>query len=291
MYENFNKTIYDSELGYIINYTTGLSAETSTLPDMHQSSQYMMYYFFSGSGNIKIEGKQYDFSDGDIIILNPTEMFCCSVDGNKYHERIVLHFSDRLLKNFPKDCSVLSSPFVNREKGVSNHISSASVKKHSLDTILKSLLATVQSTNPVKDILALCKITEALSVICEMFGNRNFNHAVPSTENHLINKILEFLNIHFREEISMVSIAREFNIDKSYMAHLFKEHVGTSVWNYVIFHRISYFNELVSKGIDIGEACHMAGFNNYSNFFRLYKKHMQMTPLEFKKHAVNKSLQ
>jgi len=288
MHENFNKTIYESDLGYIVSYTTGFSAEASTLSYMHQTSQCMLYYFITGSGNIKIEGKQYNFNDGDIIILNPSEMFCCSVDANKYHERIVLHFSDRLLKNFPKDCSLLYSPFINREKGVSNHISSAIVKKYSLDTMMKSLLATVQSTSSVKEILALCKITESLSVICEMLENQDFKNTVPATENCLINKILKFLNIHFEEEISMESIAREFNIDKSYLAHLFKEHVGTSVWNYVIFHRISYFNEIVSEGTNIGDACQLAGFNNYSNFFRLYKKHMQMTPLEFKKQAVRK---
>lgn len=283
MYENFKKTSYESDLGYIVNYTTGFSAEASTLSYMHQTSQCMLYYFVSGSGNIKIEGKQYNFNDGDIIILNPAEMFCCSVDANKYHERIVLHFSDRLLKNLPKDCSSLCNPFTNREKGVSNHISSASVKKYSLDAVMKILLATVQSTGAVKDVLALCKITEALSVICEIFENQDFKNIAPSTENHFINKILEFLNVHFKEEISMDTIAQKFNIDKSYLSHLFKEHVGTSLWNYVIFHRISYFNEIVSNGTTIGEAFQLAGFNNYSNFFRLYKKHMGITPIEFKK--------
>lgn len=283
MYENFNKTSYESDLGYIVNHTTGFSAEASTLSYMHQTSQCMLYYFISGSGNIKIEGKQYNFNDGDIIILNPSEMFCCSVDANKYHERIVLHFSDRLLKNFPKDCSSLYSPFINREKGVSNHISSASVKKYSLDAVLKSLLTTVQSTDPVKDVLALCKITEALSVICEISKNQDFKNFVSSTENHFINEILKFLDVHFKEEISMDSIAKEFNIDKSYLSHLFKEYVGTSLWNYVIFHRISYFNEIVSNGANTGTACQLAGFNNYSNFFRLYKKHMGITPMEFKK--------
>ncbi len=283
MYENFNKTSYESDLGYIVNHTTGFSAEASTLSYMHHPSQHMLYYFISGSGNIKIEGKQYNFNDGDIIILNPAEMFCCSVDANKYHERIVLHFSERLLKSFPKDCNSLCAPFINREKGVSNHISSSNVKKYSLDAMMKSLLATVQRLGSVKDILALCKITEVLSVICEIFENQDVKNIVSSTENHFINKILEFLNIHFKEELSMDTIAQQFNIDKSYLSHLFKEHVGTSVWNYVIFHRISYFNEIVSNGTNIGKAFQLAGFYNYSNFFRLYKKHMGITPMEFKK--------
>ncbi len=76
---------------------------------------------------------------------------------------------------------------------------------------------------------------------------------------------------------------RDLRIDKSYMSHLFKEHVGIPIWSYVIFRRISFFNGLVRDGIAIDEASRTAGFNHYSNFFILYKKHMGITPMEYKR--------
>ena len=283
MLKSFNKTSFESDLGYEITHTTGLSAENSTISYPHQTPRFMLYYFIHGSGNIKIEGKTYDINDGDIIILNPFEMFCCSVDANKYHERIVLHFTDDLLNHFPKDCTMLYSPFLNRNKGVSNHISSETVKKCGLDNIMQSLHLAVQNNNPTKEILVLCKIAELLSVLCEVSEKSNTQSTVHSTENTLINNVLEYLNLHFREEINIDTIAEEFNIDKSYLSHLFKDYVGTSVWNYVIFRRISYFNDIVNKGVNIEQASRLAGFNNYSNFFRLYKKHTRITPTEYKK--------
>ena len=69
MYENFNKTSYESDLGYIVNHTTGFSAEASTLSYMHQTSQCMLYYFISGSGNIKIEGKQLTLMTAILLYL------------------------------------------------------------------------------------------------------------------------------------------------------------------------------------------------------------------------------
>lgn len=283
MLKSFDKTGYESNLGYILNHTSGFSAEASTLSYLHQTPMCMIYYFIHGSGNIKIEGKQYNINDGDMIILNPAEMFCCSVDPDKYHERIVLHFSENLLKNFPKDCSSLYAPFLNREKGVSNHISADTAKKYSLDVIMKNMLQIAQSNNPATEILTLCKITELLSVLCKVFEENDNEKAVQSTENPFINKILEFLNTNFTKEMSIEAIAEEFNIDKSYLSHLFKEHVGISVWNYVIFRRISYFNDIVNKGVNIEEASRLAGFNNYSNFFRLYKKHTGITPMDYKR--------
>lgn len=283
MQKGYNKTSFESDLGYEITHTTGLSAENSTISSPHQTPRFMLYYFIHGSGNIKIEGKNYVIRDGDIIILNPSEMFCCSVDANKFHERIVLHFTDNLLNHFPKDCSELYSPFLNRKKGISNHISSEVVKKHNLDNILKNLYLTVRDSNSVKEILVLCKMTELLSVLCDISKKTDSQSTIKSTENTVINEVLEHLNNRFREEISIDSVAEEFNIDKSYLSHLFKSCVGTSVWNYVIFRRISYFNDIVNKGISIEQASRLAGFNNYSNFFRLYKKHTGITPTEYKK--------
>ena len=283
MQKGYSKTSYISDLGYEITHTTGLSAENSTISYPHQTPRFMLYFFIHGSGNIKIEGKNYRINDGDIIILNPSEMFCCSVDANKYHERIVLHITDSLLKHFPKDCSNLYSPFSNRKKGASNHISSQMVKKHGIDTIMKSLHLSVQSSSSAKEILVLCKITELLCSLCEISEKSDSQNTVNSTENTVINNVLEFLNNHFKEEISIDTVSEEFNINKSYLSHLFKDCVGTSVWNYVIFRRISYFNDIVNKGINIEQASRLAGFNNYSNFFRLYKKHTGITPTEYKK--------
>ena len=283
MLKNFNKTSFESDLGYEITHTAGLSAENSTISYPHQTPQFMLYYFIHGSGNIKIEGKNYHINDGDIIILNPSEMFCCSVDANKYHERIVLHFTDNMLNHFPKDCSNLYSPFLNRKKGASNHISSEMVKKHGIDTIMKSLYLSVQSSSSAKEILVLCKITELLCILREISEKADSQRTINSTENTVINNVLEYLNNHFREEINIDTVAKEFNIDKSYLSHLFKDCVGTSVWSYVIFRRISYFNDIVNKGVNIEQASRLAGFNNYSNFFRLYKKHTGITPTEYKK--------
>ncbi len=285
MQKSYNKTSHVSDLGYEITHTTGLSAENSTISYLHQTPRFMLYYFIHGSGNIKIEGKHYDIHDGDIIILNPSEMFCCSVDANKFHERIVLHTEERLLKNFPKDCSSLYAPFLNREKGVSNQINSETVTRHGLDIIIKNILFSAQKGGASDEILTLCKITDLLSVICDISKKENPEKELQSTGNTLVNKILEYLNSHFTTEINLETIAREFNIDKSYLSHLFKEHVGTSVWSYVIFRRIHYFNQLIKDSGNLENASRKAGFSNYSNFFRLYKKHTGITPTEFKKNV------
>ena len=99
-------------------------------------------------------------------------------------------------------------------------------------------------------------------------------HGVVSEETSFV---LDFSKLEELEEI-----AKQFYADKYYISHLFKEQVGVTLWNYVIFRRLTAFNDLIRANTPIEDACFRVGFQNYSNFFRLYKKHMQMTPREFK---------
>lgn len=283
MNKKFEKLSYKSDIGYRISSTAGFSAEESTLSYLHQTSSCILYYFVHGCGNIKIEGKQYKIKSGDIVILNPKEIFCCSVEPNIYHERIVLHFSLNLFKSFPKNCDLLYAPFLKRKKGHLNHIPAETVRKYLLDLGLKTILEIVQSENEAKEVLALCEITKTLSKLFNIYENYDNKNTINLTENTFINDILAYLNAHYKEDLTIDSIAKEFKIDKSYLSHLFKEYVGTSLWNYIIFRRISCFNEIVSREKSIEEASRLSGFNNYSNFFRLYKKHTGITPMEYKK--------
>ena len=282
MYPTYQKLRYTTGYGVRLNHTMGNSAEASTLRFPHYSTEFMLYYFIHGTGNIKIEGRNYDIQAGDMILLNPTEMFHCTIDSSKYHERFVLHIDNSVMQSFPDSCQDLLNIFYSRQKGYGNHISAQTAAENGLDTLVKSIYAHIQGKKAVNTAMVICKTVELLVQITTMLAHSSATTQPPAYENKLIHNVLLFLNAHYQEDISISSIAEAFHVDKSYLSHLFKDNVGTSVWNYVIFLRINHFNNLITQNHPIEEACHQAGFQNYSNFYRLYKKHMAMTPQQFK---------
>lgn len=283
MTKNYNKDCYDTNYGYSLHHTTGISAEESTLSELHYPTEFMFYYFIKGSGRAKIEGNHYDIGEGDIIMLTPSELFYCSIDANVLHERIVLHVNETILKNFPAGSSGLFMPFYKHERGVGNRISAEIVKEFGLNKGFENLLETVKIPDGVGSTLAICKTVEVLWQLGKVFDSDKLIGSGKVCRNALINNVLGFLNSHYKEDINISKVAAEFSVDKSYLSHLFKEHMGVSLWNYVIFRRIYLFNSLIKKGHSIEETSRQVGFSNYSNFFRLYKKHMNMTPMQFKK--------
>ena len=283
MNTTFKKTHYDSYPGYRLHHTAGVEAGASTLGFLHYNKDYMLIYFLRGTGNIKVEGHRYDIAEGDIIILNPAELFHCTVSDQAYHERIVLYFNESLLDNFPYYTDALFQPFNSRKSGVGNLISVESVQKNRLDKQLEELLLLARTSDHTSAILSVCKVVELLAQIAQITASVEESFHDTLHENPLINEILRFLNQHFREDITISTVADAFGINKSYLSHLFKEQAGMSLWNYVILRRIQACNELIRKNHSIEDASYQAGFQNYSNFFRLYKKHTGITPLQFKK--------
>ena len=93
---------------------------------------------------------------------------------------------------------------------------------------------------------------------------------------------MNYINRHYVEDVTLDMLADRFHFSKYYISHLFKDYVGISPYDYLIIRRLYRCNNLIRSGYSVKEASLEVGFNNYSNFYRLYKKYYKITPQEFK---------
>lgn len=283
MDKGFQKVSYDMFPGYRLRHTIGQAAGASTLDYLHSCDEYMMIYFLSGSGSIKVEGNHYPILPGDLIIVNPTELFCCRVDDGSYHERVVIYFSETALRGFPGNHSAVFRRFLMRTSGVGNRLSASSVKENALDQHMEELLRLARSDDPARILLSACKLAQTLVLLTKSLPEKNLLQSGVQANSPLLRDILQHLNTHYTKNISLDTIADTFDVHRSYLSHLFKEQTGMSLWHYVILRRLQHCNALIRNRCTAEEACYRSGFQNYANFFRLYKKHMGITPTQYKK--------
>ena len=284
MDSSYKKTLYLHPSGFRLSHTAGSAAGDSTLGYLHYTTQSMLIYFIRGTGSIKVEGRHYRLEQGDLILLNPTELYHCAVDDAEYHERIVIYFDPSVLSSFPGDTSTILSPLFSRPKGTSNHIPRSAVESTGMADCLTALLRLVPESSPASTVLSQCRLAELLILTAQLL--QPGASALPlstAQENPLVSRVITYLNAHFHEELSLASVASEFHMTPSYLSHLFKEHTGMSLWNYVVLRRLRAFNDLLRMEYSVEQACYQVGFRNYSNFFRLYTKHTGLTPSQYKK--------
>ena len=261
--------------------------------DYHNSLNLIFIFFIRGRGNIKIDGLQYEITAGDVILLNPSEYFLFHIDNDSFHERIVLFTNMKMIKSFPCDCSAIFSLFYKRKKGVGNILPSEAVKEYAVDQLFYQIPDIMRDECQTREPLAICKIVEILCVLNKALKNVPTANAVQSVGNTLIDTALHYINDNLtKKDITVQEIAAFCHVHRSYLSHTFKAQIGLSLWNYVVLRRIYKFNSLINDYKSVEEIAFAVGFSNYSNFFRLYKKYMGMTPLEFKQQAIiyNKSI-
>lgn len=286
MSNGYKKVLYDNNPGFRLHHTKGQFASESTTGYLHYDVELSFIYFVHGMGEIKIEGRKYTIEDGDLVLLKPSELYHCIVKDGTYHERLVLYFNSSLVKNFSETGENLLEPFYKRCDGKGNKIPATIIKEHGIDVEIEKLLQLTTNLNEINEILSVCKLIEILGKLRTVILYDLSQGGIEIRENLLINDIIAYINQNFSRDISLDEISKEFYRDKYYISHLFKEEVGVTLWNYVIFRRLTAFNDLIRTNMPIEEACFRVGFQNYSNFFKLYKKHMQMTPAQFKKSLV-----
>jgi two-component system response regulator YesN len=100
-----------------------------------------------------------------------------------------------------------------------------------------------------------------------------------------IEKIKLFINDHFCDSsISLNIIANKIGLTPAYVSKLFKQELGISYIDYITDLRINRAKELLeSHNYKIYEISEMIGYNNTNYFIYLFKKHVGISPAEYRK--------
>lgn len=106
---------------------------------------------------------------------------------------------------------------------------------------------------------------------------------VRQSKSRRINKVCKYIEENLNQDIKMSDMAELVNMSESAFSHFFKKRTRISFKTYLGDLRISKAcNLLATTSSSVSEICYECGFNNKSNFFRIFAKKKNMTPLEYR---------
>jgi two-component system response regulator YesN len=106
-------------------------------------------------------------------------------------------------------------------------------------------------------------------------GNGQFSYA----DHPLVASIQFYIGRSFNTEFSLLQLARQFLISESYLCELFKKHTGDTVINFTNKVKLQNARRLLEyTDINLKEAPHETGFNDYGYFGRSFKRFFGITP-------------
>lgn len=110
-------------------------------------------------------------------------------------------------------------------------------------------------------------------------------------KNFPINAVLEYINIHFADKITLDEISFLFNTNRSLFCREFKSNTGTTFINYINEKKIEAIKqELIKGNSSISDIANQLNFESTAYLCRFFKKHTGLTPKEFRQQNDSSSL-
>ena len=96
--------------------------------------------------------------------------------------------------------------------------------------------------------------------------------------------VLNYIDTHYREEISLDDLSRTINLNRYYFCRLFKRATNSTFTEYLNFVRVCKAEKRIISGSEnISEISMDVGFSSVSYFNRIFKKYKGCTPSSYKK--------
>ena len=244
-----------------ISYREGV-VEGEEIFESHCHTRYEIIAVFEGKVSIVIDNKKFTLRAGEIAVIPPLSYHSVFGAEEVMYKRATALFEENII---PPE---IIEDF--KAKTLAQSLSSHELLKVTLERIRSVFLE-----NPSEKFLPLVKslLTEALYV------HTYKDTASKKEKSHpTVKAVAEYIDSHITEKLTLDVIAENVFLSKSSVSHIFKNEMKISVKQYVLQKKLAYATRLMSEGVGACEASSAVGYDNYANFYKMYKNLFGTSP-------------
>lgn len=118
-----------------------------------------------------------------------------------------------------------------------------------------------------------------------------FAHTTMTTDSRRVQKVKDYIDSNFKDDIRLQELADLANMTPTAFSRFFKLRTGKSISEYIIDVRLGHAARMLADStMAVVEICYRCGFNNISNFNRIFKRKKGLTPTEFRENYHKKHI-
>ena len=260
------------EPNFVISKHTWANSSTQKAM-LHSHHEYELYMFLKGDCYYVVEGRRYELTPGDMIIIRKHEMHRIFHNSFGEYSSFVFFFKPEFFSE--NNCLEYEDAFLDYSKDnkIDSHVVLSSGMQDIIDRIIKYSNNFQINDSPV-----------IRGVLIELLHTLNGVTAFekPEKTNQTVKKIITYLNDNYTNDVDLDQVAEQFFISKFHLCRVFKKATGLTLQEYVRRKRLTLALELKRQGITLSEAASQSGFHDYTSFYRYYKKRYKESPKQAK---------
>lgn len=268
---------FESELYNIAHNITQIRSGSCLI---HSHATYEILYMIEGDAVFSFGGTEYVLEPHTMLLIPPNVFHGIHVLTDKPYDRYTVHFDPSILTHEHRALLLSKLPAKTDsscclrgmgESGILEMLRQFDDLSTSAESLHKPLIPIFLHALIARILLKLPAPSEGAS----------------SASQSLKSDLLDYVNDHFTEPLTLDTLAAKFFVSKSQLNQTFKRMTGTTVIDYIIRKRIAYAQQLLLNGVSAQQAGSAAGFGDYTSFYRAYKKNFGCSPNKDKREVAH----
>lgn len=267
-----------------VNHDDLWSFEGKNVP-IHWHNDLEINLIREGEAVFQVYQKSYRVRTGEGFLLNRNVPHSCSSPGNEHvRYSTILVRPDFLYGDFGSDVErKCFQPFLQNSAIPCIYLTG-------FDENGKEILQKLNQVEEAFDRKRFCYELKIKGLLCEAFAMILYGHRqeltkfVPANLQELerLEKMLNYLNMHFTEVISLQDLADQVHLSREACCRLFKKMTGKTITGYLEEYRVNKSFSLVQSGqYSMTQITEMVGFSNPSRFASAFRKRFGCNPGEY----------
>ena len=235
----------------------------------HTHNHMELFFIVGGKGQFLIQDALYPVDVNNLVIINPNITHTEVSLNAQPLEYIVLGI---------EGVELVTAENANGPFCILDHYESVEIS-----SCLRNILREMEQKNTGYE--DVCQAYMEILIIRLM---RNTALAVPAepqvvSANRQCAAVRRYIDLHFKESLTLDQLAQEAHMNKYYLSHAFKREYGVSPINYLISRRIEESKYLLAEtDLSMSQIAQLLGFSSLSYFSQVFHRTQAVSPKEYR---------
>lgn len=247
--------------------------------ELHHHDFYEVDFLVSGDVTYVIESRVYHVRPGQMLIINPRELHQVYIQPDAApYERYMLWIAPSLLQGLSSAQTDLCRCFDISRPHYGNLLHLPLQHRKLIPAMMENLLQEQEQPSFGSDLMRRNLLAELMVHINRLAELPNTTAEADPNSNTVVGQVIDYINDHFYETLSLDQLAERFFVSKYHLSHEFNRQMGIGIYQYIQKKRLLIARQLLNEGQKPVEVYATCGFGDYAAFFRSFRKVYGLSP-------------